>query len=176
MSVLRQVSAAVARGDGWAGLGVQAAPRPVGFSLPGSRSSPRFGLLPQLKSSELRSLQPVEVARGRGLPCGLRSDSTGSPLAVASPQPRPGLDKKLCSTPREGRHGSAGLIYIYVGIYVHTVSTVRAAGRASAQDEAGVRGLAGRHSRARRARVLRETGQQVPSWTELGGSVRRKRP
>lgn len=62
---------------GWAGLGwaCRLLRGPSASSLPGSRSSPRLGLLPQLKSSELRSLQPVEVARGRGLPCGLRSDS-----------------------------------------------------------------------------------------------------
>lgn len=65
---------------------------------------------------------------------------TGTPLAVVFPSPpRPGLDNKLMlDTTRKGRHGSAGLIYIYVDIYVHTVSTVRV-GRASwHRKEAGV--------------------------------------
>lgn len=62
----------------------------------------------------------------------LCSNATGPPLAVVfRSQPRPGLDSKLMlDTTSKGRHGSAGLIYIYVDIYVHTVSTVRV-GRAS---------------------------------------------
>lgn len=134
MSVLRQVSAAVARGDGWAGLGwaglgVQAAPRPVGFLPPRQPVLPPLGPAPSAEKLGTALAPACGGGTWTRSPVWTPQRLAGSPLAVASPQPRPGLDKKVCSTPREGRHGSAGLIYIYVGIYVHTVSTVRAGGR-----------------------------------------------